>query len=94
VFCPECGKELLYVAKGSLFKNENDDRTITDLFSPRFKASKASEDWNKSETVGFYACGSCKRLFLVYGTFGFYFDILGSLTDETIASWLATKIKE
>jgi hypothetical protein len=42
--------------------------------------------------VVFYACCHCKYLLMGYGRGGWYFDILGELTDEFIAVLIASKL--
>jgi uncharacterized protein with PIN domain len=61
--------------------------------SPKVMQSLQARTWpSKDLSVQFYACVKCKRLLMWYGGRGFYFDILGTLSDEFVAVLVAASL--
>lgn len=100
MFCPRCGTKLLLLAEGRFYPSEPDESLVKELVKKSEKWKKLWEEtmkearWgSKSIDVEFLVCVPCKRLLMSYGRRGFYFDILGTLTDEAVATMVADKLK-
>jgi hypothetical protein len=99
-YCPKCGTKLICIATGIFSCRGGDDRLIKELLEKSEKWKRAWEERVRSSTfeprmdVEYLVCGNCKVLLMGYGHQGFYFDILGSLTDEAVALLVAGKLKE
>jgi len=97
--CPSCGTKLLKLGIASIFEDEDSGkRIITDLHSPQFKAFKrtpAGVRMRKTQGAYYYTCIKCKHILLKYGReMGFYFDVVGAITDDIVATLLAGLIKD
>jgi len=100
-YCPKCGSKLFLIARGSFSgSSEADDRKITEIAQLGERLSKALEESRKGKgwgkwllDVDYVVCVPCECLYMVYGKRGYYFDILGSLTDYTMALLVAGGIK-
>jgi hypothetical protein len=93
-----CGTKLICIAKGTFYP-EPDERLIKEQLEKSEKWKKAWQEKIKSTfsshmDVEYLMCGTCKALFMGYGTRGYYMDYLGSLTDEAVALLVAGKLKE
>lgn len=97
MYCPECGSKLIILADGT-FEAVPDERLFKQLIEKSEQWKRAWEETLKRDfkrlSVEFVICGKCMRLFMVYGERGYYFDILGRLTNDAVARLVADKLKE
>jgi hypothetical protein len=97
-YCPKCGTKIICIARGTFFA-ESDERLITEQLQKSERWKKAWQEKTGHSPFGrmdveFLICGTCKALFMGYGTRGYYMDYLGNLTDEAVALLVAGKLKE
>jgi len=96
VYCPDCGAELIRLGITSMFKKfDSDERIITDYRTPQMKKFLSTENgksWSREGTVYLMTCPKCEWIFVEYGMVGRYFDIIGKLDRDVVATILASKL--
>jgi len=96
VYCPDCGTGLIRLGITSMFKKfDSDERIITDYRTPQMKKFLSTENgksWSREGTAYLMTCPKCEWIFVEYGMVGRYFDIIGRLDRDIVATILASKL--